>query len=84
MSRRKNVERVQTQRRLNPDYKGFRGYGEEPTPANTPLETVDCTVCGRKRNVPVGIAEEQRDSYVCQTCREDAEADAAAVEEPSV
>ena len=74
MSRRKNLERVQAMKRQNPDYKGFRGYEEEPTrPGDKPLESVKCTVCGRKRNVPVGVAEEQRDAYVCETCREEQE-----------
>lgn len=74
MSRRKNLDRVQAMKRQNPDYKGFRGYDEEPTrPGDMPLESVKCTVCGRKRNVPVGVAEEQRDNYVCESCRQEQE-----------
>jgi hypothetical protein len=57
---------------LNPDYQGFRGYEQEPTrTGNTPLETVTCSICGRRRNIAVGIALEQGDSYVCLSCREE-------------
>ena len=57
---------------LDPDYKGFRGFTSEPDrPGKTPLEAVTCSVCGRKRNVPRGVAVEQGDRYVCATCREE-------------
>ena len=56
---------------LDPDYKGFRGYEREPDrPGQSPLEAVVCTICGRKRNIPRGIALEQEKSYVCQSCQE--------------
>ena len=72
MSRRKDRSRVEAMRRLDPDYRGFRGYQKEPTkPGNTPLEPVTCQVCGRKRNVPRGIAVEQGESYVCARCLEE-------------
>ncbi len=72
MSRSKDRERYTTMKRLNPDYKGFRGYDLEPDrPGQTPLQAVTCTVCGRKRNVPLGIAVEQEDRYVCQSCLEE-------------
>ena len=72
MSRRKDRERVDAMRRLDPDYKGFRGHPNEPSrPGNTPLEAVTCTVCGRKRNVPRGVAVEQRDHYICASCAEE-------------
>ena len=71
MSRRKDQERFETMKRLNPDYQGFRGYASEPDkPGNTPLQTVTCTVCGRKRNVPLGIAQEQGEAYICLSCQE--------------
>jgi len=74
LSRRKDRERFSAMKRLDPDYQGFRGYEQEPTRAgNTPLETITCSVCGRRRNVPAGIAREQGDSYVCLSCREEAE-----------
>ena len=59
-------------RRLDPEYRGFRGYSSEPDrPGNTPLESVTCGVCSRKRNVPRGIALEQGESYVCSRCVEE-------------
>lgn len=63
-------------RGLDPDYRGFRGYAEEPSRGNVSLESVNCTVCGRTRNVPRGIAVEQRDSYVCSSCLEKQDAEA--------
>jgi hypothetical protein len=72
MSRRKDRERFEAMARLDPDYRGFRGHGSEPTKAgNVPLEPVTCTVCGRKRNVARGVAAEQGDSFVCAQCEED-------------
>jgi len=62
-------------RRLDPDYKGFRGPGVEPDRRRkAPLEAVVCTVCGRKRNVPRGIALEQGEHYVCSRCIEEGRA----------
>jgi len=59
---------------LDPDYKGFRGFGSEPDRlGKTPLEPVICTVCDRKRNVPRGIAMEQREGYVCVNCKTEKE-----------
>ena len=75
MSRRKDRQRVEDMRRLNPDYKGFRGFDREPDrQGNTPLRAVKCSVCGFKRNVPVGVAEERGDSFVCSRCIEDGRA----------
>ena len=72
MSRRKDRERFEAMKRLDPDYNGFRGFGNEPDrPGRTPLEAVTCSVCGRKRNVPRGIAVEQGDRYVCARCVEE-------------
>ena len=70
MSRRRDREKFLELRRQNPDYKGFRGYENDPSrTGNTPLVAVNCSVCGKKRNVPVGIAEEQGENYVCITCQ---------------
>ena len=64
-------------KRLNPEYKGFRGYGQEATePGNTPLQAVTCSKCGRRRNVAVGIALEQGENYVCLSCQEAAKGEA--------
>ena len=72
MSRRKNRERFEAMRRLDPDYHGFRGHGNEPSRAgNAPLEAVTCSVCGRKKNVPRGVAVEQGDRFVCARCQEE-------------
>ncbi len=71
MSRRNDRERFEAMQRMDPDYRGFRGYAQEPSQGNVPLEPVSCTVCGRTRNVPRGIAVEQRDSYVCSSCLEE-------------
>jgi predicted SprT family Zn-dependent metalloprotease len=78
MSRRKDQERWEAMRRLDPDYKGFRGPANEPTRSrNAPLEPVTCSVCGRKRNVPRGIAQEQGDTYVCSACSAERESGAS-------
>jgi len=59
-------------KRLNPDYRGFRGHELEPDqPGQTPVEALTCSVCGRKRNVPLGIAAERGELYVCQSCQEE-------------
>ena len=72
MSRSKDRARYEAMKRLNPDYKGFRGYSVEPNrPGQTPVEAVTCTLCHRKRNVPVGTALEQGQGFVCQSCREE-------------
>ena len=72
MSRSKDRARYESMKRLNPDYKGFRGYSVEPNrPGQTPTEAVACTLCHRKRNVPVGTALEQGKGFVCQSCREE-------------
>lgn len=69
VSRRRDRERFEAMKRLDPDYKGFRGLQKEPDrTGQTPLEAVTCTVCGRKRNVPRGVALEQGNSFVCLTC----------------
>ena len=74
MGRRKDRERYLDRKRVNPDYQGFRGLDQEPSrPGNTPLQMVSCSICGRRRNVAVGIAEGEVDSYVCLSCREEGE-----------
>ena len=70
MSRRKDRARLEAMQRLNPDYKGFRGHEQEPT-RKAPLETVVCTVCQRRRSIPIGTALQEGDQYVCLNCREE-------------
>ena len=78
MSRRKDRERFLERKRLDPDYEGFRGHAQESERArSTPLEMVTCSICGRRRNVAAGVAEGEVDSYVCLSCREEAEAGAS-------
>ncbi|MBI4233698.1 MAG: hypothetical protein HY686_04580 [Chloroflexi bacterium] len=73
MTRRKDRDRIEQQRKLNPDYRGFRGVNREPDrPGNTPLVSLACSACGRKRNVPLGVAQEFGERYVCLACREEA------------
>ena len=72
MSRKRDRERLEAMRRLDPDYAGFRGHRSEPSRSGkTPLEAVTCSVCGRKRNVPRGVALEQGENYVCIRCVEE-------------
>ncbi|MQG76532.1 MAG: hypothetical protein FI703_04310 [SAR202 cluster bacterium] len=79
MSHRKDRERFLELRHQNPDYKGFRGYENDPSKTgNTPLVAVNCSVCGKKRNVAVGIADELGENYVCITCESEREAAANA------
>ncbi len=78
MSHRKDRDRFLELRHQNPDYKGFRGYENAPSKTgNTPLVAVNCSVCGKKRNVAVGIAEEQGENYVCLTCEAERESTAS-------
>ena len=82
MSRRKDKERIEAMKRVDPEYKGFRGYDSEPIRAGrTQMEAINCTVCGRKRNVATGIAMQQRNSFICSSCLE--EGATAKAEEPS-
>ena len=83
MSRARDRRRHETMTRLDPDYKGFRGFGSEPSRrGKTPLEPATCTVCGRTRNVPRGVALEQGDGYVCSRCTEAAAAPQVPEAEP--
>jgi len=71
VSRRKDRERFRDKKRLNPDYAGFRGQNSGTnSQGETPLQAVKCSICGRIRNVPIGLALESGDSYMCLACRE--------------
>ncbi len=71
MSRRKDRERVIALKRLNPDYAGFRGSDKERDQSRSaPMLALACSVCGRKRNVPAGLAQEQGDGFICSSCTE--------------
>lgn len=73
MSRRRDRERFLARKRLNPDYVGFRGYDSPAQTSGPQLEKVTCSSCGRVRNIPVGVAAEHHDDYVCATCQEQLE-----------
>ena len=69
MSRSKDRTRFNAMKRLDPDYGGFRGFSREPDRSgNAPLESVTCVVCGRKRNVPRGVAIERSEKFGCTSC----------------
>lgn len=71
MSRRKDRERYLRLKQRDPDYAGFRGLGVATRPSvAVPLETIVCSVCHRKRNVPASDLPEDRHSYVCLSCEE--------------
>ena len=77
MSRKKDRQRFLAMKRLNPDYVGFRGYDSPAQTSGPPLEKVTCSICGRIRNVPVGVAAEHANDYVCSTCKEEMEEETA-------
>ena len=73
MSRRKDRERFQRIKEQNPDYRGFRGAETAvaaPPPPPPALESVTCSVCQRRRNVPVDTLPEVRAEYVCLRCQD--------------
>ena len=72
MSRRKDRDRYLAMKTTNPEYVGFRGYGEEaPRAEPDSLQTVTCSRCGRRRNVTLEVAQEQGEQYVCLSCLEE-------------
>lgn len=74
MSRRKDRERFQQLKEQNPEYKGFRGADTAvaaATPSPPTLESVTCSVCQRRRNVPADTLPEDRAEFVCLRCQED-------------
>ena len=74
MSRRKDRERFQRIKEQNPDYTGFRGADTvvaTPSPPPLLLESVTCSVCQRRRNVPADTLPQDRAEYVCIRCQGD-------------
>ena len=72
MSRRKDRERFQRMKEQNPGYVGFRGGDtaiEAPPPAPV-LESIVCSACQRRRNVPVDTLPEDRAAYICLRCQD--------------
>ena len=71
VSRRKDRERYLRLKQQNPAYSGFRGRGTGAVqPPQPVLETVVCSMCQRKRNVPASTLPDDRSSYVCLSCQE--------------
>ena len=70
MSRRKDRDHFLSMKGLDPGYRGFRGQGQQANGDNDALQSVTCSVCGRRRNVAAEVAAEEGDSYVCLSCRE--------------
>ncbi|MCH8800046.1 MAG: hypothetical protein IH963_03980 [Chloroflexi bacterium] len=75
---RKDRERFQRLRDVNPDYVGYRGTDMVITQPSSPAtETVVCSVCNRKRNVASDSLPEDISTFVCLRCQEDSGVDAA-------
>lgn len=72
MSRRKDRERFSRMKEQNPDYTGFRGADTVVAAPPPPpvLQSVVCSVCQRRRNVPVETLPADRAEYVCLRCQE--------------
>lgn len=67
MSKRKDRDRVLRRQRLDPGYKGFRGFDARP-PSKPSLRALICTVCGRKKYAEEDVPEE---AFVCKSCLEE-------------
>lgn len=70
MSRRKDQERFLRLKEQNPEYAGFRGANTVTAKAAPALESVECSVCHRRRNVPADGLPANRSDYVCMRCQE--------------
>ncbi len=76
---RKDRERFLRLRESNPDYVGFRGSDTAATvqpPSQPATETVVCSVCSRRRNVPSDSLPEDLSTFVCLSCQEESGASA--------
>ncbi len=78
MSRRKDQERFARLKAQNSAYQGFRGPDTQTEKPVDVLETVVCSTCNRKRNVPVTSLPDDRASFVCRVCQEEQTAAASA------
>jgi hypothetical protein len=86
VSRRKDREKVESLKARHADYVGFRGYDRQPDRQGpAPMQSLTCSVCNRKRNVPADIVVADGGKYVCLSCQEPKrdgdEEDASKVEE---
>jgi hypothetical protein len=69
LSRRKDLERFLRLKQDNPSYQGFRGWDTVTEQQPLALESVVCSVCGRKRNVANDTIPEDPDNFVCMSCQ---------------
>ena len=71
MSRRKDRERFLQLKQQNPGYLGFRGAALAAVSAPAPeLVSVLCSVCRRKRNVPVESVARDGEDFICMRCQD--------------
>jgi len=70
LSRRKDQERFRRIREQNPEYTGFRGANTVMAKGAPALESVECSTCHRRRNVPADSLPDDRSAYVCLSCQE--------------
>ena len=70
MSRRKDQERFRRIREQTPEYTGFRGANTVTAKGVPALESVECSMCHRRRNVPADTLPDDRSAYVCLSCQE--------------
>jgi len=71
LSRRKDRERFLRLKQQSPGYLGFRGGAPAAVSAPAPeLVSVLCTVCRRKRNVPLESVSGAGEDYVCIRCQD--------------
>ena len=78
MSRRKDQERFERLKARNSGYQGFRGPDTQTAKPADVLETVECSICNRKRNVSVNSLPDDRANFVCRGCQEEQAAEASA------
>ena len=84
MSRRKDRERFLQLKQQNPGYLGFRGGTTAVESAPAPeLVSVLCSVCGRKRNVPVESVAGAGEDFICIRCQNQPGQDHSGPDEPS-
>ena len=71
MSRRKDRERFLQLKQQNAGYLGFRGGASAAVSAPAPeLVSVLCSVCRRKRNVPVESVAGAGEDFICIPCQD--------------
>ena len=83
MSRRKDRERFLQLKQQNPGYLGFRSGSTAVEAAPAPeLASVLCSVCGRKRNVPVESVAGAGEDFICIRCQNQPDQDLSSQDNP--